>query len=939
MRQLIFALLVLPFALFAGTPDQYRQSGIPAANGAVNINPTTNAGNADVIFGSSVNTKKALVVQAKAGQTANLVEIQDNTGSFLSAINASGNFVTNRVESFNSPLIIHGYDAGSFANLAVYVIGGTGAASADGGTAALIGGDNGAGATGNGGSVVVRGAPSSATNGAGGSVNIEGGNGSGTSVGGNIDITSGDSGFGATGNGGPITIQAGQSVATDGAGGALFIAAGPGAGSGNGGEVVLQSGQSSSGNGGTINIAAGASTIIGLGGSVNITAGSSAGSIGGDVLLNAGAGTAQDGVISIGTADTDSITIGATGQGNTILGLWDFEDDVRQTFNPGANVAGINVGSKADPQPSTPINGDLWYDSTLNQLKARINSVTVSIGGSGPTSLTGTTQSGTPFLTVLGSTGANSATGVRNTAVGYQASNALTTGTDTVAMGYQAGLLNTANENVFIGSNAGDANTSGIAQVCIGYNAGTNATGSGNTILGHSAGDGFTTGGNNTLIGRDAGGAAGATIMSNVTAVGKDAGGANTANENTFVGSLAGSVNTSGTGQTHIGYFAGALVTGSDNTIVGHQAGDSFTTGARNTIMGKDAGGAAGATGMADTVLIGYQAGVLNTANSNTFIGSFAGATNTSGTNQTFIGQAAGGGVTGGSNTIVGYQAGNITLTTGTSNVLLGASTDTATSSTSNVFVAGSNNSPIDNIYFGKGMTNSTATAYTINGTGGSGTNNAGAAVQLAGGRGTGTAEPGLVVLKYPLKTTTGTTLQSLSTQSYPVSTTLFTGNLNVVILTAAGINTTETTTVGTIVGSQTLEGGMLRVGRILRIKVVGTMSSSATPPTFRFRAKLGSVAISDTGTFLPTANLTSAGFTFETDVRINTLGASASLQGNGLFTYSNTATQATNSVTLATSSTVDSTANQTVDFTVQYSTNTSGNSVSTNNITVEVLN
>jgi hypothetical protein len=61
-------------------------------------------------------------------------------------------------------------------------------------------------------------------------------------------------------------------------------------------------------------------------------------------------------------------------------GALSFPDDVRQVFNPGATVPGLNVGAQAG-DPSTPVNGDLWYDSTGNLLRARINGATVSLTG------------------------------------------------------------------------------------------------------------------------------------------------------------------------------------------------------------------------------------------------------------------------------------------------------------------------------------------------------------------------------------------------------------------------------------------------------------------------------------------------------------------------------------------------------------------------------
>lgn len=67
----------------------------------------------------------------------------------------------------------------------------------------------------------------------------------------------------------------------------------------------------------------------------------------------------------------------------TVAGAITFPDDVRQTFNPGATNPGLNVGSIAG-NPSTPTNGDVWYDSTGNALKARVNGSTVTIGSANP---------------------------------------------------------------------------------------------------------------------------------------------------------------------------------------------------------------------------------------------------------------------------------------------------------------------------------------------------------------------------------------------------------------------------------------------------------------------------------------------------------------------------------------------------------------------------
>ena len=77
-----------------------------------------------------------------------------------------------------------------------------------------------------------------------------------------------------------------------------------------------------------------------------------------------------------GTAITNSpVTVGTTG----IIG---FPSDIRQTFVPGTVNAGINVGV-VTTNPSTPSNGDLWYETTTPALMARINGANVALGAGG----------------------------------------------------------------------------------------------------------------------------------------------------------------------------------------------------------------------------------------------------------------------------------------------------------------------------------------------------------------------------------------------------------------------------------------------------------------------------------------------------------------------------------------------------------------------------
>jgi hypothetical protein len=77
--------------------------------------------------------------------------------------------------------------------------------------------------------------------------------------------------------------------------------------------------------------------------------------------------------------------------------------------------------------------------------------------------------------------------------------------------------------------------------------------------------------------------------------------------------------------------------------------------------------------------------------------------------------------------------------------------------------VAGSTATQINNVYFGKGKIAGSPTAAAINGTGGSGSNVAGASLDLCGGKGTGTAVPGEVRVRVSTPTGSGSTLQTLA--------------------------------------------------------------------------------------------------------------------------------------------------------------------------------
>lgn len=142
---------------------------------------------------------------------------------------------------------------------------------------------------------------------------------------------------------------------------------------------------------------------------------------------------------------------------------------------------------------------------------------------------------------------------------------------------------------------------------------------------------------------------------------------------------------------------------------------------------------------------------------------------NPSGTQATAMGYSSQ--ATGTNATAVGASAsasGNYSVALGTSasagglgSVAIGSS---ASASGANEFVCGATGAEINNVYFGGGKTAVSPSGWSLNGTGGSGTNIAGGSLTLAGGKATGNAVGGSVKLQASTAGSSGTTLQSLAT-------------------------------------------------------------------------------------------------------------------------------------------------------------------------------
>jgi hypothetical protein len=177
-------------------------------------------------------------------------------------------------------------------------------------------------------------------------------------------------------------------------------------------------------------------------------------------------------------------------------------------------------------------------------------------------------------------------------------------------------------------------------------------------------------------------------------------------NNNSFLGSQSGKVNTTGASNVFVGALTGFKnISGSQNIFVGANAGDANTSGSRNIFIGQDAGGAN--TTASFNTFTGWNSGLMNTGSNNTFYGYSSGRANTLSANNAFFGANSGILNNSDDNAFFGANAG-AKNTTGTSNNFFGSSAGVDNSTGSyNIFVgtfAGfRNQTGNSNVYVGHG--------------------------------------------------------------------------------------------------------------------------------------------------------------------------------------------------------------------------------------------
>ena len=247
-------------------------------------------------------------------------------------------------------------------------------------------------------------------------------------------------------------------------------------------------------------------------------------------------------------------------------------------------------GAGANPTWETPTS-ELPSQTGHSGEYLTTNGSTASWASVAGVTLTGVTNSTSPFLTALGSGAGTSTTGIKCTFVGYHAGNLNVTGVGVTALGYNALPSLTGDYSTAIGTQAGFAETTGGYNTSIGYNANSNVT---TGLYNFSAGvssSGNVTGSYNIAVGSFTLGRLGSTSSNNCVAVGYYALNNNAGDSNIGIGYQAGRAVSSGTTNTIIGYNAGYsgtnnLTTGSNNIIIGNTAEASSATVSNEVTLG-----------------------------------------------------------------------------------------------------------------------------------------------------------------------------------------------------------------------------------------------------------------------------------------------------------------------------------------------------------------
>jgi hypothetical protein len=184
-------------------------------------------------------------------------------------------------------------------------------------------------------------------------------------------------------------------------------------------------------------------------------------------------------------------------------------------------LSAINSSNSGSSRPSSAVAGTIWldtsgaataqllkmYDGAADILLATINTTANTVDWA-DSSVTGTIAhktEGTNFtdsLLVGHATTGTLDSALKNTGVGIDTLDALTSGDENTALGHKAGtIINSGIRNTLLGYESGKTLTSGNQNTGVGRSALSLVTGNANVALGYLAGNNITSGSGNVVIG------------------------------------------------------------------------------------------------------------------------------------------------------------------------------------------------------------------------------------------------------------------------------------------------------------------------------------------------------------------------------------------------------------------------------------------------------
>jgi hypothetical protein len=152
---------------------------------------------------------------------------------------------------------------------------------------------------------------------------------------------------------------------------------------------------------------------------------------------------------------------------------------------------------------------------------------------------------------------------------------------------------------------------------------------------------------------------------------------------------------------------------------------------------------------------------------------------------------------------------------------------------------------------------------------------------------------------------------------------------------------TTETSVLGSGIGTRTFPGYSLFFGRTIRIQACGVLSTALVPGTLRIKIKLGSTVILDTGAQTPAASIVDLIWKIDAVITVRAVGSVTTVIGQSVFEHQAVVLAAMVSwgMTNTAAINVDLTASQELDITATWGTASTSNDIRCTNCTVESLN